>query len=120
MRMLRLNLLEINRNDIDVFENYIRRFGRRGFKSYSAKWEKCYKGFEERLVTVNNVREKIYNDILALRTTLKDKKATIKDFTLALYNFILSTNMEKRINDYVDMFEKDNKPELSKEYQLLF
>ena len=120
MRMLRLNLLEINRNDIDVFENYIRRFGRRGFKSYSAKWEKCYKGFEERLVTVNNVREKIYNDILALRTTLKDKKATIKDFTLALYNFILSTNMEKRINDYVDMFEKDNKPELSKEYQQIY
>ena len=120
MRMLRLNLLEINRNDIDVFENYIRRFGRRGFKSYSAKWEKCYKGFEERLVTVNNVREKIYNDILALRTTLKDKKATIKDFTLALYNFILSTNMEKRINDYVDMFEKDNKPELSKEYQQVY
>lgn len=31
MRMLRLNLLEINRNDIDVFENYIRRFGRRAF-----------------------------------------------------------------------------------------
>ena len=120
MRMLRLNLLEINRNDIDVFENYIRRFGRRGFKSYSAKWEKCYKGFEERLVTVNNVREKIYNDILSLRTTLKDKKATIKDFTLALYNFILSTNMEKRINDYVDMFEKDNKPELSKEYQQIY
>ena len=71
-------------------------------------------------MNVESVSYTHLNDILALRTTLKDKKATIKDFTLALYNFILSTNMEKRINDYVDMFEKDNKPELSKEYQQIY
>lgn len=118
MHMLRLSFMDIDREEADIFENYIRRFGRRGFKSYGRVWEKKYRELEqEKLDIVNGVRENIYDNILPLRTALKEKKSSVKNYTLAVYNYVLSMNMQSKIEQYVESFDKEGNLSLSKEYE---
>lgn len=118
MHMVRLGFMDIDRDDADIFENYIRRFGRRGVKSYGRKWEKSYQGFDaEKLDKVNKVRRIIYDNILPLRAVFKEKNSSVKDFTLAVYQYVLSQNMQNKIEEYVEFFEREGELSFSKEYQ---
>lgn len=46
-RFLKLGITDIDREDIDIIENYVIQSGRRGFNSYNRKWEKQYKNISE-------------------------------------------------------------------------
>ena len=70
-------------------ENYVLQSGRRGFKSYGRLWEKAYKGMTaEELDMVNQAREKLVEIIRPLREELKKKKATVREYTKAVYQFV--------------------------------
>ena len=59
-RFLKLGITDIDREDIDIIENYVIQSGRRGFNSYNRKWEKQYKNIsEEEFENINLIREKI-------------------------------------------------------------
>lgn len=104
--MIRLGIMDLDRETIDLMENYVLRSGRRGFKSYSQKWEKCYKKMtEEDLGKINEGREKLLEIIKPLREELKEKGTVLK-YTKAVYNFILAENMQKKINDFAELFKK--------------
>ena len=118
MHMLRLSFMDIDREDADIFENYIRRFGRRGFKSYSRDWEKTYKEFsEEKMERVNAVRISIYDNIVPLRDVLKNKNSSVADYTTAVYSFVQNRNIQEKIEHYAEKFKKDGNLSLSKEYE---
>ena len=44
MHMLRLDFMDIDRENIDIFENYIRRSGRRGYRSYGKNGKNFIRG----------------------------------------------------------------------------
>lgn len=116
--MIRLGFMDIDRKTADLMENYVLQSGRRGFKSYSQKWEKCYKGMnQENLLLINMGREKLLNIMKPLREGLKNKNGSVLDYTKAVYRFILSQNMQKKIDDYACMFQEQGKLSLAKEYE---
>lgn len=115
--MLRLGFTDLELDTIDVMENYVLQSGRRGYKSYSKKWEKVYSGMEkESLTVINNGRENVCEIIKPLMEALKAGK-TVADYTRAVYDFILSQKMQEKINEYVLQFKAMNMPSQQREYE---
>lgn len=119
--MVRLGFIDLDKKTADITENYVLRSGRRGYKSYSRQWEKRYKGMaEEELKIVNMGRETILNAVMPLREGLKRKQNTVLDYTYAVYQFIRSQNMQKKINDYAVMFKEEGNLSRAKEYAQVY
>lgn len=115
--MLRLGFMDVDMQAIDIMENYVLQSGRRGYRSYSRKWEKLYKGMEEgHLEIVNECRQKVIEAVKPLYGKLKTKGADIEEYTRAVYEFILSQNMQKKMSEYAKMFGENKSLSRAKEY----
>lgn len=115
--MLRLGFVDIDLETIDIMENYVLQSGRRGYKSYGTQWEKVYQGMDkESLVAINMGREKVYETMKPFRMALKNGK-TVADYTKAVYDFVLSQNMQEKINEYAEMFRVGNQQSQQREYE---
>ena len=115
--MLRLGFVDIKLDEIDLMENYVLQSGRRGYKSYSRNWEKVYSGMDkESIIVINSAREKVYETIKPLREALKNGK-TVADYTKAIYDFILSQKMQKKISEYELLFNEMNMQSEQREYE---
>ena len=57
--------MDIDREECDIFENYILKSNRRGYSSYTKQWEVTYKFMEENHINiVNDVRNKIVDGFI--------------------------------------------------------
>ncbi len=118
VHLLKLGLIDLDYEEKDVFENYVLRSGRRGFRSYSTEWKKLYRGMEEEeLMQVNRVREKIKQMLEPLRSGLGRKDATVLSFTKAVYSFIVSMDIQRKMAEYAVQFKEKENLSLSKEYE---
>jgi len=103
---------------IDKMDNYVLMSGRRGIKSYSKKWERIYRGFaEEELEVINLIRESLVELITPLKTSLKQKNATVLDRTKALYEFIKKLDMFAMISKDAKEFEESGEQARALEYK---
>lgn len=119
--LLKLNVLDFDMEQVDLFENYVLRSGRRGFKSYSIKWEKIYKGmYEHDIDVINQVREKVIDSLAELRKNLKDKNSTIRKFTIAIYQWIKKNNFYTKLENYIEYFETQGLMAKSNEYKQIY
>lgn len=119
--LIRLGFLPIDREAADIMENYVLQSGRRGFKSYGRLWEKAYKGMtDEELDMVNQAREKLVEIIRPLREELKKKKATVREYTKAVYQFVQANNMQRQIDDYRIEFQNQGEISKAKEYEQVY
>ena len=119
--LIRLGFLPIDREAVDIMENYVLQSGRRGFKSYGRLWEKAYKGMTaEELDMVNQAREKLVEIIRPLREELKKKKATVREYTKAVYQFVQANNMQRQIDDYRIEFQNQGEISRAKEYEQVY
>ena len=64
--LIRLGFLPIDREAVDIMENYVLQSGRRGFKSYGRLWEKAYKGMTAEELDMVNHRLIICKDRLTI------------------------------------------------------
>lgn len=116
--MIRLGFMDIERETADIMENYVLQSGRRGYKSYSRKWEKVYRGMkEEELEIINLGRQKVLEAVRPFREQLKKKDNSILDYTKAVYQFMVSQNMQTQIDNYAEMFQEQNCLSEAKEYE---
>ncbi len=117
-RFLRLGITDIEREDIDLLENYVLRSGKRGYNSYARKWGKIYKNMDEdHLERVNGARESLRELIEPFRKELKQKNATILTLTKAVYHFTVSLEIQRKLAEYTAVFHKNGELSKEKEYQ---
>lgn len=117
MRFLRLKFMELDEKECDIFENYILKSGRRGYKSYTRAWERVYKFMEDNHLTiVNKIRKEIVDGFEGLRKVLVNRKSTILDKTKALYQFTSKHNMQEKIEKDIMYFKTNQLTALEKEY----
>ncbi len=120
-RFIKLGMTKLENSYIDIFENYVIRTGRRGYKSYCQKWEKLFRNMpEEHLEIVNKSREHLINTIEPLRNAIKGKEKTIGVYTKAVYQFLLDLEVQKQLEEYAQYFEGLNMPGKAKEYSQAF
>lgn len=130
MRFIRLKFMDLDEKECDIFENYILKSNRRGYKSYTREWEKVYKFMEKEsppqsevlqqkdnhLVIVNKVRAEIARGFQQLREVLVNRKSTILDKTKALYLFMSQHHIQEKINKDIMYFRANKLTALEKEY----
>lgn len=120
-RYLKSGLSDIDKEDIDIIENYCLAFGIRSKAAWLNKWDRCYYGVDEdKLEYINGIREKIVEGIMPLYDALKDKNASVSDYTKALYYFIENENIYEKLEEYRKYFEKNARLSLAKEYSQIY
>lgn len=112
--LIRLRFMDICPDNADILENYVLQGGKRGYKSYSHQWQKLYKGMtEDELNIVNEVREQIVDVIKPLRDGIKKNNATVEEMTSAVYEFIVSLQIQKKIDEYCTAFKEKSKKDIN-------
>ncbi len=117
-RFLKCNVTDIPREDIDIFENYILAYGIRGHSAYDKPFRKRKKMLDESMLpAINETRVKFMDIMGELYDTLKAKDITVRQMSIALYNFVEKININKTIEKYIKKFEEEKELSLCKEYQ---
>lgn len=123
VQFLKTGVTGFTMEEVDELENYIRAFSIRGKKKYESKWLQTgvsVTNTAEELEKINENRERLVNSFATLYTTLRSKKSTVKDKTLALYQFICSFELYQKMQEYVEKFEADAQMTLAKEYTQVY
>lgn len=125
-RYLRSSMSSLNREEIDELENYILRYGIRGYKKWSKEF--IYFGASHNLGEeeskiylgrINSIREKVVEDTREIYNVFAGKEKaslTVKKAIEALYRFTVKLNMENKINTLSNKFLEMGDLSLAKEY----
>lgn len=116
-RFLKNGLCDIDRDNVDFFENYILEFGIRGEKRYSDKFVRAYNGKPISLEVVNDVRCALLGKISDLMNSVLRKDGLVKTYVRAIYDFIDKENVyEKLLLMAEEVLDQSKAEELRKSY----
>jgi ATP-dependent helicase/nuclease subunit B len=120
-RYLRCGLVDINKEDVDILENYVIALGIKGRNRWENEWTRTYRGQKEgELTRINEIRDLIYETIMPLFRILTDKSKTVRDFTTALYQFGLDLDVADKLAHFVTSFQEQNMLSTAKEYSQIY
>ena len=107
---LKIDLLEINREDIYLLENYCMKWGIKGSKWYNKEFD--YEQINDKQERLENLRKQIITPLIRFKNNVSVNR-TAKEITKEIYNFII----ENHINEILDKKLKQyNNLEISDEY----
>lgn len=123
-RYLKTGLLNIEREDIDMLENYVLAAGIKGRRWSDGKpWEfwpdysfqgEMREDEKERLSRVNIIRDNICLPLLSLDSQVKNKKAV--DICAAVFSFLCNLGIHDRIKEMVEKYIENGELDLASEY----
>ena len=120
-RYLRNDLVDIEKEDVDILENYVIALGIRGFSSWNKEWVRIYKSKGELdLEYLNTLRTWMVDHVIGLREVLKKPEVTVGEITRAIYEFLVENQMEEKMERYRLTFEAMDEPLLAKEYKQVY
>ncbi|MEL7567303.1 MAG: helicase-exonuclease AddAB subunit AddB [Dehalobacterium sp.] len=122
---LKTGLTDVDRDDIDILENYVLACGIRGshwtdkqdwqMKTSILPDERESEDEKKKLQEVNLIRAKVAAPLLAFRKNTKGRK-TAGEICAALYDFLCRIGVPERMESYVDSFRKQGEYNLANEY----
>lgn len=120
-RFLRTGLTSFSNEEINDLENYVIALGIRGYKNWNEKWIRRYKGIEEEdLEKLNRIRECFVEMIQGVTTVLKKRRKTVEEITLALHQFFVQEELQKKLKVYEEKFQAEGELALAKEYAQIY
>ena len=106
-RFLRTNLAGFACEEVDELENYVLGLGIRGYKGWQNRWIRRLKGMEEEeLDRLNHYRVQLVEKVDNLMFVLKQKRKTVRDITMAVYEFMVKENIQERLQRTEEEFQK--------------
>ena len=95
--------------------------GIRGFKRWSASWDRTYKDGERlNLEELNEFKDSLLHPFLPLKEVFSDRQSTVREMTAALAEFLESVEAEKRLSRWEKAFHEMGEAELEKEYSQVY
>ena len=120
-RFLRTNLTGFTYEEVDELENYVLGLGIKGYKRWQESWIRRLKGMkEDELARMNHLRVTLVEKLDTLVFVLKQRQKTVKDITLALYEFMVRENLQVRIKKQEEEFQAEGELALAKEYAQVY
>jgi len=120
-RFLRTGLFGFTNAELDLLENYITALGIKGYKKWQEKWiRRSRTTTEAELEVLNSMRVQFVERMEELTYVLRQRSKTIKDITLALYEFFVREEIQKKLKDQERQFEKEEDQVLAKEYAQIY
>lgn len=120
-RFLRTGLSGISYEDVCKMENYVTGTGIKGYKRWQEAWIRRLRGMkEEELSRLNHCRVQFVEKIDELVFVLKQRKKTVKDITIAVYQFMVKEELQKRLKIQEEKFQAAGEFALAKEYAQIY
>lgn len=107
---LKIGLLDINRDDIYLLENYCMKWGIRGNKWYAREFN--YEQINERQEKLENLRKQIITPLIKFKNEVSDNK-TVTEITRKIYNFFIENNINEVLDKKLKLY---GNIEISDEY----
>lgn len=113
-RLLKCGMSSLERKEIDKLENYVIRYGIRGYKRYSNEFVSANEEIDE---DINIARQKFIDDTDNLyKAFKKNTRITVRESITALYEFVVRLNMDGKLAAMERYFRENNNLSMAKEY----
>lgn len=120
-RFLRTGLTGFSPDETDTLENYIIALGLKGYKKWQEPWIRRMAGMEEpELAEVNRLRVRFVEKVDVLHRVLKQRKKTVKDITLAVYDYMVAEKLQQQLKELELQFQNNGELALAKEYAQIY
>ena len=120
-RFLRTNLSGFTGDEVDMLENYVLGLGIRGYKNWQKSWVRRLKTTtEEELEELNHLRVRFVEKIDALYFVLRQRKKTVQDITLAVYEYMVKEELQLALVKQEEEFQEVGELALAKEYAQVY
>lgn len=107
---IKLGLLDIPEDDIYILENYCKKWGIKGNKWYSKKFE--YEPLNETQEKLEKYRQEIVKPLLDFKQKISQNK-TASEITKELYNFLIINKINEKLDNKLKFYQDEA---LSEEY----
>ncbi|MCM8709676.1 helicase-exonuclease AddAB subunit AddB [Clostridium sp. SYSU_GA19001] len=120
-RYLKTGLVGIERDEIDLIENYVLANGIRGKKwleewGYDLSYDFSESDKEEEsLNRINDIKNRITAPLLKLQVQVKGRKS-IREICTGLYEFLVSIEAGEKVEKWVEQFRKADELDMANEY----
>lgn len=120
-RFLRTGMSGFTREEVDKMENYVIALGLRGYKKWQSGWVRRTSRMKEgELEELNHLRVRFVEKIDGLVAILKKRTKTVRDVTLAVYEFFRQERMQEQIRELELKFQEEGELALAKEYSQIY
>ena len=120
-RYLRTSLCGFTRDEVDRLENYCLALDLKGFKKWDQVWvRKTPMTTKEELEELNHLRVRFVEKLTPLHTVLKKRKKTVKEITLAVYEYLVQEKIQEQLAELEQKFQEDGELALAKEYAQIY
>ena len=116
---LKTGLLQFDKDDINILENYILEWDIKGSTWYKEDFKFTqYKNdnSEEDLNKINYIRKQVCEPLLEFKQDLMGKK-TVKEITKSIYDFIVKMNIPNVVEDKIQNLKNIGEIEIANEYE---
>ena len=120
-RFLRTGLCGFTDEEVDRMENYCLALGIKGYKKWQQAWvRQTSEAGEAELQELNHLRVRFVEKIQSLMFVMKQRKKTVRDVTLAVYEFISKEKMQEQLGKMEREFQEKGELALAKEYAQIY
>lgn len=126
-RYIKTGLLGLEESIIDRLENYVLAYGIKGQKAWQDSWDNPYpnihKDHEHQQIImeeINDIKDKIIDPLLKFKNAITSKKNSITLIVKEIYDFLRLLNIESKIEELLDAFEKQGLFIYQKEYSQIY
>lgn len=121
-RYLKTGLVHIERDEIDLIENYVLSNGIRGKKWLEEEWNYSFdydfaesEKEEENFKIINNIKNRITEPLFKLQKEVKGKRK-IREICTSIYEFLTSIKAGEKVEEWVVEFQKAKEIDRANEY----
>lgn len=120
-RYLRCGMSAVTREQADKLENYVIALGIRGYKKWSGKWVRIYKGMDpDAIQELNAIREIFVEEVKDLAEGFGSGKKTIEEYCRILYGFIVKSQAWQKLKIQEAKFKELGEKAMEKEYNQIY
>lgn len=120
-RYLRTGLCGFTRDEVDRLENYCLALDLKGFKKWDQVWvRKTPMTKKEELEELNQLRVRFVEKLTPLHTVLKKRRKTVKEITLAIYEYLVQEKIQEQLAELEQKFQEEGELALAKEYAQIY
>jgi ATP-dependent helicase/nuclease subunit B len=121
-RYLKTGLVDIDREEIDIIENYVLQNGIRGKKWLEDQWnygmDYGYEEDEKQLEDfnkINDIKSRITAPLVILQESIKGKRS-IREYCARIYEFLNTINAGNKMEKWVEQFKELKELDMANEY----
>ncbi len=114
--LMKSGLLDMPGADMYDLENYVLQHGIRGY----SLWKKSFRGNKKGLHRINEVRNLFMRKLEAVTPVFQKKKAKGREYTEAVYLFMVQHHMPEKLMEQADLFERKGLLREAKSYRQVY